>query len=316
MRRASCKSFGIIVTRFAWIAHRLQSSNKCTRKSSVASCNANRLSAVYRSGSGESSFEISRTYRPKNVARAVSRTFWRATRAQARTIIRTRRAKGILRINRSVVFWNLLISFSANVPGRYLRFFCTKSVRASSHSHVRIRSACVCIVYHRLPFITFTRTSSASSLALRVTRLEIFKFSARRQRPPSRAPPRHFARVRFYSAHLASPRHQRRITACSAPASSARRRETSATVFEFQREIFSAIVSSSPSLSRVASRSRSKPRKRPLAFARAVRARTLNRFPCSRRAIFRRAKHCGVAPRAVSPRTLRSTSETLRSGGE
>ena len=46
------------------------------QKSSVASCNANKLSAVYRNGSGESSLEISRT----------------------------KRAKGIFRINRSVVF--------------------------------------------------------------------------------------------------------------------------------------------------------------------------------------------------------------------
>jgi hypothetical protein len=51
----------MIVTLFAWIAHRLQSSKRWTRKSSVASCIARRLSAVYLKGSGETSLEISRT---------------------------------------------------------------------------------------------------------------------------------------------------------------------------------------------------------------------------------------------------------------
>lgn len=48
------------------MAHKLQSSKRCTKKSSVASCNANKLSAVYLSGSGESSLEISRTCQGKS----------------------------------------------------------------------------------------------------------------------------------------------------------------------------------------------------------------------------------------------------------
>jgi len=39
-RLASCISFCIIVTRFACIAHRFVSSKRCTRKASLASCNA------------------------------------------------------------------------------------------------------------------------------------------------------------------------------------------------------------------------------------------------------------------------------------
>ena len=41
--RASCMSFGIMVTLFAWIAHRLVSSNKLTMYASVASCKARML---------------------------------------------------------------------------------------------------------------------------------------------------------------------------------------------------------------------------------------------------------------------------------
>lgn len=37
MRRASCMSFCIIVTRFAWMAHRFVSSNRCTKNASAAS---------------------------------------------------------------------------------------------------------------------------------------------------------------------------------------------------------------------------------------------------------------------------------------
>ena len=40
MRRASWISFGIIVTRLAWIAHRLVSSKRPTRSASLASCKA------------------------------------------------------------------------------------------------------------------------------------------------------------------------------------------------------------------------------------------------------------------------------------
>ena len=91
---ASCISFGIIVTLFAWIAHKLQSSNKCTKKSSEDSCNANNASAVHRIGWSVNSLQISRTSL----------------------------AKGSFRINKSVDFWYFLISRIAKVPGLYLRF--------------------------------------------------------------------------------------------------------------------------------------------------------------------------------------------------
>jgi len=87
----------MIVTRLAWMAHRLQSSKRCTRKSSVASWMASRLSAVYRKGSGDTSLEISLT----------------------------KRQNGAFRMSSSVLFWNFLISFRARVPGLYLRCFLT-----------------------------------------------------------------------------------------------------------------------------------------------------------------------------------------------
>ena len=40
MRRASCISFGIIVTLFAWMAHKLESSRRLTKYASEASCRA------------------------------------------------------------------------------------------------------------------------------------------------------------------------------------------------------------------------------------------------------------------------------------
>lgn len=51
----------LMVTLFAWIAHRLQSSKRCTRKSSVASCSAITPSAVQRKGFCVRSLLISRT---------------------------------------------------------------------------------------------------------------------------------------------------------------------------------------------------------------------------------------------------------------
>lgn len=105
IRRASWRSLGIMVTRFAWIAHKLQSSKRCTRKSSVASWIARRLSAVYRKGSGETSLEISRT----------------------------RRQNGAFRIKSSVLFWNFRISFRASVPGLYLRRFLSGEPSASTN---------------------------------------------------------------------------------------------------------------------------------------------------------------------------------------
>lgn len=40
IRRANCISFCMMVTRFAWIAHRFESSKRCTRNASAASCSA------------------------------------------------------------------------------------------------------------------------------------------------------------------------------------------------------------------------------------------------------------------------------------
>lgn len=48
IRRASCISFVMIVTLFAWIAHKFASSNKCTKNASVASCNAIMAVACHR----------------------------------------------------------------------------------------------------------------------------------------------------------------------------------------------------------------------------------------------------------------------------
>ena len=75
IRRASWMSFGMIVTRFAWIAHKLVSSNRPTRYASEASCNA-RIAVLWKRKSVLKSWAISRT----------------------------RRWKGNLRINKSVLF--------------------------------------------------------------------------------------------------------------------------------------------------------------------------------------------------------------------
>ena len=90
MRRASCMSFGMIVTRLAWMAHRLQSSKSPTITSSAASCSAHSASAVHRKGSRVRSFPISRTSR----------------------------ANGSFRIRSSVLRWYLRISLRAASPGR------------------------------------------------------------------------------------------------------------------------------------------------------------------------------------------------------
>ena len=87
---ASCMSLGMMVTRFAWMAHRLQSSNSPTITSSAASWSARRASAVHRYGSRVKLFPISRTSR----------------------------AKGSFLMRSSVLLWYFLISFRATVPGR------------------------------------------------------------------------------------------------------------------------------------------------------------------------------------------------------
>ena len=90
---------GMMVTRFAWIAHKLVSSNKPTRYASDASCNA-RTADDWNRRSVLKSCAISRT------------SLW----------------KGNLRINNSVLFWYLRISRRATVPGLYRCGFFTPPV--------------------------------------------------------------------------------------------------------------------------------------------------------------------------------------------
>ena len=88
MRRASWMSLGMMVTRLAWIAHRLVSSKRPTRYASEASC------------------------------RATTADDWkRRSVLKSWAISRTRRWNGSLRIRSSVDFWYLRISRRATVPG-------------------------------------------------------------------------------------------------------------------------------------------------------------------------------------------------------
>ena len=89
MRCASCMSFGIIVTHFPWIAHRLVSSKRPTRHASEASWRA-RTAVLCIRQSDLISWAISQT----------------------------RRWNGAFLIKRFVFFWYLRISQRATVPGR------------------------------------------------------------------------------------------------------------------------------------------------------------------------------------------------------
>ena len=88
------RSFGIIVTRFEWVVHRLVASNKSTMKASDASCKAKRAADWNRR-----SFHI----------------FWAISRAK--------RWNGNFFINNSVEFWKRQISFKTPVPGWILGNF-------------------------------------------------------------------------------------------------------------------------------------------------------------------------------------------------
>jgi hypothetical protein len=92
MRLASWMSFGMIVTLLAWIAHKFASSNKRTKKASVASWTARIALPCHRNGPFENMSDVSFT----------------------------KRAKGNFRISKSVLFWYLLISMRHRVPGRNL----------------------------------------------------------------------------------------------------------------------------------------------------------------------------------------------------
>ena len=89
MRCANCMSFGIIVTRFAWIAHSLVSWKRPTMYASAASWRARRAVLCIH----KSNFKL-------------------------QAILRTTRWKGAFLIKRSVPFWYLRISQRATVPGR------------------------------------------------------------------------------------------------------------------------------------------------------------------------------------------------------
>ena len=99
MRRASWTSFGMMVTRLAWMAHKFVSSNKPTKYASDASWSA----------------KTAEDWNRKSVLKSCA-------------ISRTRRWNGSLRIKSSVDFWYLRISRSATVPGRYLCGFLTPPV--------------------------------------------------------------------------------------------------------------------------------------------------------------------------------------------
>ena len=88
IRRARWMSFGMIVMRLAWSAHRFVSSKSEVRYASAASCNA-RMACVWKR---TSVFIVCATSR-------------------------TRRWNGSLRMRRSVDFWYFRISRSATVPG-------------------------------------------------------------------------------------------------------------------------------------------------------------------------------------------------------
>ena len=135
MRRASCMSLGWMVTRLAWMAHKLVSSRSCTAKSSVASCRASIPWGVHRKGSGAKLLVISRTCArcsalvggvggtcPEVSPRPGSAGFTGFTRAGVTRpadpqLKLTSLAKGSFRMRRPVVRWYLRISFRAAVPG-------------------------------------------------------------------------------------------------------------------------------------------------------------------------------------------------------
>ena len=128
MRRASWISFGIIVTRLAWIAHKFVSSKRPTRYDSEASCSA-RMAVDWKRRSVLKSCAISRTSR------------W----------------NGNLRMSNSVLFWYLRISLKATVPGLFgnkmsqmMNMFCQR-YRPSGNAHdqiglVQVESVGLCIV--------------------------------------------------------------------------------------------------------------------------------------------------------------------------
>ena len=111
----------MMVTRLAWMAQRLVSSKRWTRKASDASCKAWIACDCHliSSSRGLKVNAISRTCARKvsHQRRGLGTQGWRSGVEQL-----TRRAKGSLSSSRSVLCWYLRISLNALVPGRYLYF--------------------------------------------------------------------------------------------------------------------------------------------------------------------------------------------------
>ena len=108
IRLASWMSFGMMVTRLAWMAQRLESSKSPTRYASADSCRA-LIAACWNRRSVLKSCAISLT------------SLW----------------KGNLLMSSAVRFWKWRISFSAAVPG--LNFFArTKRPSSLASWHLRI----------------------------------------------------------------------------------------------------------------------------------------------------------------------------------
>ncbi|BAS96270.1 Os06g0159700, partial [Oryza sativa Japonica Group] len=129
IRRASWMSLGMMVTRLAWMAHRLVSSNSPTRYASAASCSA-----------------------------ATAELWKRRSVLKSWAISRTRRWKGSLRMSSSVLFWYLRISRSATVPGLKRCGFFTPPV-AGADLHVALVASCF------LESLTCTPSASCGSVS-------------------------------------------------------------------------------------------------------------------------------------------------------
>ena len=113
IRRASCMSLGVMVTRLAWIAARLVSSNRPTRYASLALWSA----------------RIACDWNLRSVLKSCATS-------------RTRRWNGRFRHRSSVPFWYLRISRSATVPG--LHGHGRQGFSAHIHAHTTTPAGFTC----------------------------------------------------------------------------------------------------------------------------------------------------------------------------
>ena len=132
-------SLGAIVTHLAWMAHRLVSSNSPTRYASAASCKA-AMASLW-------------NHRSVLKSCAISRTNW---------------AKGSFLMRSSPVFWYLLISRKATVPGLYCIGFFTPPVFGPRE---------FCRVLRRLLFFSGLRGCLPGPLVFRAVYLVFTIFS-------------------------------------------------------------------------------------------------------------------------------------------